>query len=217
MEKFEIEIPLRSVTLKGDIVIPKGATGIVVFSNGNNHSRLGARNSVAAELIQKCNLGTLVFDLLTEEENLVYENKSNIDLLVSRLIETTEWLMLNTAAKSLPIGYFGTNTGAATAMRAAAYFGKIIKAVVSRGGRPDKVFKTLNQISAPTLLIVGGMDIPIISRNKMAFDQLQTVKEMNIIPKATQLFKEPGKLQETTELAINWFKKYFNHKEQLSY
>ena len=138
-------------------------------------------------------------------------------LLVSRLIETTEWLIQNNATKNLPIGYFGSNIGAAAAMRAAAYFGKMIKAVVSRGGRPDMVIETLDQITAPTLLIVGEVDVPIISRNKLAFDQLQSVKEMSIIPKATQFLKEPDKLQEATELAITWFKRHFPPREPILY
>ena len=217
MEKLEIDIPLRAVTLKGTIVIPKNATGIVVFSNGNNLSIIGKRNSYTAKLIQKCNLGTIVFDLLTEEEHLDCQNKYNIDLLVSRLIETTEWLIQNNATKNLPIGYFGSNIGAAAAMRAAAYFGKMIKAVVSRGGRPDMVIETLDQITAPTLLIVGEVDVPIISRNKLAFDQLQSVKEMSIIPKATQSLKEPDKLQEATELAITWFTRHFTPRESILY
>ena len=212
MEKFEMDIPLKSVTLKGNLVIPKNATGIVVFCNGSGSTASNSRNKILSELLQKCNIGTLVFDLLTEAEDEVYENKYNIDLLVSRLIETTEWLMQNKSIKDLPIGYFGSNTGAAAAMRAAAYFGKIIKAVVSRGGRPDMVIDTLYQIASPTLLIVGGIDVPIIGVNKMAFDQLQSIKEMKIIPKATQFFKEPGKLQEAADLAITWFKRYLAPK-----
>ncbi|WPR71062.1 alpha/beta hydrolase [Flavobacterium sp. NG2] len=217
MKKIDMDIPLKSVTLKGSLVIPEKAKGIVVFSNGSGSNRANSRTKFLAELLQKCNIGTLVFDLLTEEEELVYENKYNIDLLVSRLIETTEWLMQKKSIKDLPIGYLGSNTGAAAAMRAAAYFGKVIKAVVSRGGRPDMVINTLNQISAPTLLIVGGIDVPIIGMNKMAFDELQSIKEMKIIPRATQLFKEPGKLQEAAEMAITWFNRHFSKKEQLSY
>ncbi|WP_366183932.1 alpha/beta hydrolase [Flavobacterium ovatum] len=217
MKKFEMDIPLKSVILKGNMVIPDKATGMVIFSNGSGSKRSNSRNKILAELIQNKNIGTLVFNLLTEEEDLVYENKYNIDLLVSRLIETTEWLIQNKHTKDLPIGYFGASTGAAAAMRAAAYFGKIIKAVVSRGGRPDMVINTLSQVISPTLLIVGGIDVPIIGMNKMAFDELQSVKEMKIVPKATQLFKEPGKLQEAAELAIVWFKRYFIKKEQYSF
>ncbi|WP_418263141.1 dienelactone hydrolase family protein [Flavobacterium faecale] len=212
MKNYEMEIPLKSVTLKGTMVIPDNATGMVIFSNGSGSNISNTRIKTLAELIQNKNIGTLVFDLLTEEEDEIYENKYNIDLLVGRLIETTEWLMQNKHTKDLPIGYFGSSTGSAAAMRAAAYFGKTIKAVVSRGGRPDMVINTLNQVLSPTLLIVGGIDVPIIGMNKMAFDELRSVKEMKIIPKATQLFKEPGKLQEAAELAIVWFKRYFMQK-----
>ncbi|GIZ08427.1 dienelactone hydrolase family protein [Flavobacterium sp. UMI-01] len=209
MKKIEMEIPLQSVTLKGSMAIPDQATGIVIFSNGSGSNISNTRIKFLAEFIQQKNIGTLVFDLLTEAEDEIYENRYNIDLLVSRLIQITEWLMQNKHTKELPIGYFASGTGAAAAMRAAAYFGKTIKAVVSRGGRPDMVINTLNQVLSPTLLIVGGIDVPIIGMNKMAFDELQSVKEMKIIPKATQLFKEPGKLQEAAELAISWFKRYF--------
>lgn len=213
MKKLEIDIPLTSVTLKGDLVIPENATGIVVFSHGSGSSRFSTRNRMVAELIQKQNIGTLLFDLLTEEEDQVYENRFNVDLLVSRLIETTEWLMGYAAAKDLYIGYFGASTGAASALRAAAYFGDTIKAVVSRGGRPDLALSALHQVSAPTLLIVGGMDVPVIGMNKMAFDELHSIKEMKIVSGATHLFEEPGKLLEVADLAITWYKKYLVIKE----
>jgi len=216
MKKLEIDIPLTSVTLKGDLVIPENATGIVVFSHGSGSSRFSTRNRMVAELIQKQNIGTLLFDLLTEEEDQIYENRFNIDLLVSRLIETTEWLMEYDEVKGLPIGYFGASTGAASALRAAAYFGETIKAVVSRGGRPDLALSALRQVTAPTLLIVGGMDVPVIGMNKMAFDELRSVKEMKIVPGATHLFEEPGKLLEVANLAISWYKRHLVIKEMSS-
>ncbi|UFH35557.1 dienelactone hydrolase family protein [Flavobacterium acetivorans] len=209
MKKLEIDIPLTSAILKGDLVIPEDAIGIVIFSHGSGSSRLSFRNRMVSDLLQKQKIATLLFDLLTEEENQIYENRFNIDLLVSRLIETTEWIMEQNDTKNLPIGYFGASTGAASALRAAAYFGKPIKAVVSRGGRPDMAINAIHQVTAPTLLIVGGMDIPIILMNKMAFDELESVKEMKIIAGATHLFEEPEKLQEVAELAIIWYKRYF--------
>lgn len=214
MKKLEIDIPLTSVTLKGSLVIPENATGIVVFSHGSGSSRFSTRNRMVAELIQKQSIGTLLFDLLTEEEDQVYANRFNIDLLVSRLIETTEWLMGYDAAKDLNIGYFGASTGAASALRAAAYFGDIIKAVVSRGGRPDLALSALHQVTAPTLLIVGGMDVPVIGMNKIAFDELYSIKEMKIVTGATHLFEEEGKLLEVANLAINWYKKHLKSKER---
>jgi len=214
MKKLEIDIPLTSVTLKGSLVIPENATGIVVFSHGSGSSRFSTRNRMVAELIQKQNIGTLLFDLLTEEEDQVYANRFNIDLLVSRLIETTEWLMGYDASKDLNIGYFGASTGAASALRAAAYFSDTIKAVVSRGGRPDLALSALHQVTAPTLLIVGGMDVPVIGMNKIAFDELHSLKEMKIVAGATHLFEEEGKLLEVANLAINWYKKHLKSKER---
>jgi dienelactone hydrolase len=216
MKKLEIDIPLTSVTLKGNLVIPENATAIVVFSHGSGSSRFSPRNRMVAELIQKQNIGTLLFDVLTEEEDKIYENRFNIDLLVSRLIETTEWLMNYNEVKGLPIGYFGASTGAASAIRAAAYFGNTIKAVVSRGGRPDLALSALHQVTAPTLLLVGGMDVPVIGMNKMAFDELHSVKEMKIVPGATHLFEEPGKLLEVANLAITWYKRHLVIKEMSS-
>ncbi|MGO4905906.1 dienelactone hydrolase family protein [Flavobacterium sp. W20_MBD1_R3] len=208
MKKFDLDIPLSSVTLKGDLVIPENATGIVVFSHGSGSSRFSSRNRMVAELVQKQNIATFLFDLLTEEEDRVYESRFNIDLLTNRLIETTQWLLENGDTKSLAIGYFGASTGAASALRAAAYFKETIKAVVSRGGRPDLAITELPLVTAPTLLIVGGLDVPVITMNKMAYDQLESTKDMKIVEGATHLFEEPGKLMEVADLAIDWYKKY---------
>ncbi|MES2578191.1 MAG: alpha/beta hydrolase [Bacteroidota bacterium] len=213
MEKLDLDIPLSSVTLKGDLIIPENARGIVIFSHGSGSSRFSSRNRMVAELIQKQNIGTFLFDLLTEEEDELYENRFNIDLLSDRLIETTQWLMDYKSTTDLPIGYFGASTGAASALRAAAYFKTKIKAVVSRGGRPDLAITELPQVTAPTLLIVGGLDVAVIGMNKIAYDQLETVKEMKIIPGATHLFEEPGKLLEVAELAMVWYKRYLTTKD----
>lgn len=213
MKREEINIPLSSVTLKGELALPENALGIVVFSHGSGSSRFSPRNKMVGELIQQHGIGTLLFDLLTEEEDRAYENRFNIDLLVSRLIEATEWLMHYKMTKKIPVAYFGASTGAASALRAAAYFGKNIRAVVSRGGRPDLALNALPMVTAPTLLIVGQMDMPVIKINKLAFDQLKSIKEMKIIPGATHLFEEPGKLMEVAEMAIEWFKKYLVQKE----
>jgi pimeloyl-ACP methyl ester carboxylesterase len=214
MEKLDLDIPLSSVTLKGDLVIPDNPKGIVIFSHGSGSGRFSSRNRMVAELIQKENIGTFLFDLLTQEEDELYENRFDIDLLSDRLIETTQWLMDYKSTKNLPIGYFGASTGAASALRAAAYFKTKIKAVVSRGGRPDLAITELPQVTAPTLLIVGGLDVPVIGMNKMAFDELESVKEMKIIPGATHLFEEPGKLFEVAELAIVWYKRHLINKEE---
>lgn len=213
MKREEINIPLVSTRLKGELVLPEKAIGIVVFSHGSGSSRLSPRNKMVGELIQQHGIGTLLFDLLTEEEDRIYENRFNIDLLVSRLIDATEWLMQHKMTKNLPVGYFGASTGAASALRAAAYFGNSIKAVVSRGGRPDLALNALPTVTAPTLLIVGQLDVPVIQMNKQAFDQLNCIKEMKIIPGATHLFEEPDKLVEVAEMAIEWYEKYLVQKE----
>jgi len=214
MKKMEIDIPLSSVTLKGDLAIPENAIGIVVFSHGSGSSRLSPRNRLVAELIQQHGMGTLLFDLLTEQEDTVYETRFDIDLLASRLIQASEWLMQYKETKDLAIGYFGASTGAASALRAAAYFEKSIKAVVSRGGRPDLALNVLNLVTAPTLLIVGQLDVQVIQMNKEAFDELKTVKEMKIVPGATHLFEEPGKLIEVANMAISWYQEYLGKREK---
>ena len=214
MKREEINIPLTSVVLKGELVLPDNALGIVVFSHGSGSSRFSPRNKMVGELIQEHGMATLLFDLLTEEEDRIYENRFNIDLLVSRLIDATEWLMQNKETKNLPVAYFGASTGAASALRAAAYFGKSIKAVVSRGGRPDLAMNALPLVTAPTLLIVGQLDVPVIQMNKQAFDQLNCKKEMKIIPGATHLFEEPGKLMEVANMAIAWYKEYLVKEEK---
>lgn len=213
MKREEIDIPLSSVTLKGELVLPENAIGIVVFSHGSGSSRFSPRNKMVGELMQQHGIGTLLFDLLTEEEDQIYENRFNIDLLVSRLIDATEWLMQYKDTKKLPLGYFGASTGAASALRAAAYFGKNVKVVVSRGGRPDLALNALPMVTAPTLLIVGQLDVPVIKMNKLAFDQLKSEKEMKIIPGATHLFEEPGKLMEVSDMAIAWYKEHLVKKE----
>lgn len=213
MKNLEIDIPLSTVILKGDLVIPENAIGLVVFSHGSGSSRFSSRNKMVAELLQHNTIATFLFDLLSEKEDQIYENRFNIDLLTSRLIEATQWLMENKNAKDLPVGFFGASTGAASALRAAAYFGKSVKAVVLRGGRPDMAITELPMVTAPTLLIVGGEDIPVIGMNKMAFNELQSVKEMKIISGATHLFEEPGKLLEVADLAIAWYKRYLTKKK----
>ena len=208
MNTTEVNIPVSSAILKGDLSIPDNAAGLVVFSHGSGSSRLSARNKLVAELIGKHNMATLLFDLLTEKEDKVYENRFNITLLVKRLIQATEWLVKQEPLKKLPVAYFGASTGAASALRAAAYFGKSIKAVVSRGGRPDLAINELPMVTAPTLLIVGNLDEPVIELNKRALEKLTAVKELRIVQGATHLFEEPGKLLEVAAIAIEWYEKH---------
>lgn len=209
----EIRIPINSITLEGNLIIPEGAKGIVVFAHGSGSSRLSSRNQYVARELQKEGLGTLLFDLLTADEERIdmvtAHLRFDIDLLANRLVDVTNWLLNNPDTKNLNIGYFGASTGAAAALIAAKEHSNSIKAVVSRGGRPDLAEKALPGVKAPTLFIVGGEDFQVIDMNQWAFDRL-TVKEkqLKIVPGATHLFEEPGTLEEVAYLAGEWFKRY---------
>ena len=217
-ERF-IQIPLGSVSLSGDLTVVEGSPGIVLFAHGSGSGRHSRRNRYVAKVLQETGLGTLLFDLLTEEEEIIDERtrhlRFDIELLTDRLVAVTDWLVQNGAASDkLNIAYFGASTGAAAALSAAAKRVDIIKAVVSRGGRPDLAEPFLGQVKAPTLLIVGGYDTPVIQMNQDAFDKLQQLsaqkgeKELIIIPEATHLFEEPGKLEQVAQLASTWFARF---------
>ena len=205
---METDIRLASVTLKGDLIVPDGAFGIVVFSHGSGSSRFSTRNTFVAELIRKHGMGSLLFDLLTEAEDRDYKKRFDIELLTQRLIEVTQWLQKTEVTKALPIGYFGASTGAASALGAAAYFGPMIKAVVSRGGRPDLAFNVLPSVTAPTLFIVGGRDSEVIDLNQFAFENLSCIRQFEIVDGATHLFEEPGAMEQVADLAVSWFEHY---------
>ena len=207
MEKV-IQIPIGPIKLEGMLVIPDCAKGLVIFAHGAGSSRLSPRNNFVAEELQKAGLGTLLFDLLTEEEDEIYENRFDIPLLADRLNAVTGWIKKQKEAKNLIIGYFGASTGAAAAIIGAADIGPYIKAVVSRGGRPDLAGDSLPKIQSPTLLIVGGDDDAVIVLNQEAYDLMNCKKELKIVPGATHLFEEPGTLEEAAGLAAEWFKKY---------
>jgi dienelactone hydrolase len=209
----EIQIPINSITLEGNLTIPEGAKGIVVFAHGSGSSRFSSRNRYVAQELQKEGLGTLLFDLLTAEEERIdmvtAHLRFDIDLLANRLVEVTNWLLSNHDTKKLNIGYFGASTGAAAALIAAKEHADTVKAVVSRGGRPDLAEKALPDVKAPTLLIVGGNDFQVIQMNQWALDRLKAEKkELKIVPGATHLFEEPGTLEEVADLAGGWFKRY---------
>lgn len=208
-----VSIRIESIVLKGNLIVPAKGTGLVIFSHGSGSSRLSPRNNYVAEVLQKKGLATLLFDLLTEDEDRIYENRFNIDLLTIRLINVTQWAQRQNEIHGLPIGYFGASTGAASALRAAAFFGEDIKAVVSRGGRPDMALQELKKVTAPTLLIVGGWDDVVIELNEMAYQKLQCERKLQIIPKATHLFEEPGKLEEVAGISANWFAAYLLNKK----
>jgi putative phosphoribosyl transferase len=207
-----IHIPIgNKETLEGDLQIPPQAKGIVVFAHGSGSSRHSPRNRFVAQVLQNGGLGTLLIDLLTKKEETIDDVTAalrfDIDLLTKRLCAVTEWLW-SSEAKNLPIGYFGASTGAAAALCAAAMQNEIA-AVVSRGGRPDLANRSLHKVKAPTLLIVGGHDVPVIKMNEEAYAFLQAEKQLVIIPKATHLFEEPCALEEVARLALEWFRSHF--------
>ncbi len=203
-----LEITLKNVTLEGTLALPENAVALVIFSHGSGSSRLSPRNNYVAEILQKKGLATLLFDLLTKKEDKIYETRFNIDLLTQRLIEVTEWLQKYAPTQHLKKGYFGASTGAASALRAAAHFGEAIRAVVSRGGRPDLAMEDLEKVSAPTLLLVGGWDHMVIELNESAYKKLTGRRKLEIIPEASHLFEEPGKLKKVAERSAKWFVKW---------
>lgn len=204
----EIEIKLDNVNLKGNLRLADSGKGIVLFSHGSGSSRLSIRNNYVAGLLLKNGYSSLLFDLLTPEEDVVYENRFDIELLTERLLKVTKWVRNNVATKKFPIGYFGASTGAASALRAAAKMKKTVKAVVSRGGRPDLAYRALSSVTTPTLLIVGGNDDVVITLNKQAKSRIKGICELKIVEGATHLFSEPGKLEIVAKLTNEWFDKY---------
>lgn len=204
----EIWIELSELSLPGNLVVPKNASGLVIFSHGSGSSRFSTRNNFVASVLNNHNLGTLLFDLLTEKEDLIYENRFNIELLTERLIQVTLQLKKHTDLSGLNFGFFGASTGAASALQAAAQLPDEIKAVVSRGGRVDMARESLRKVKAATLFIVGERDEVVLQLNQTAYSQLQGVKEMKIIPGATHLFEETGALDKVADLSAEWFKNH---------
>lgn len=202
INRTNVVIPSDSVRLEGDLSIPEGAPGIVLFAHGSGSSRLSPRNQFVAEMLQNAGIGTLLFDLLTEEEAEDRENVFDIDFLAHRLADATRWLRAKHGGEAL--GYFGASTGAAAALIAAA-LDPAICAVVSRGGRPDLALRHLGKVEAPTLLIVGGDDYGVIELNEKAYRVLRCEKSLKIVPGATHLFEEPGTLEQVAQLASEWF------------
>lgn len=203
-----IKIPVNGVVLEGELAIPYRAKGVVLFAHGSGSSRHSPRNSFVAQTLQHAGIGTLLMDLLTKTEDLIYENRFDIDLLAWRLERATQLLTEVPEARSLDIGYFGASTGAAAALNAAATFGASIGAVVSRGGRPDLAMAALDRVESPTLLIVGGYDHEVIELNKQAYEKLKAEKHLAIVAGATHLFEEPGTLQEVARLAATWYRRH---------
>lgn len=212
-ESIKVRIPIGSIYLNGNLDIPEGARGFVVFVHGSGSSRFSPRNQYVAQELQRGGLGTLLFDLLTEDEegiDMITRNfRFDIDLLSKRLIDVTRWLLNRPDTKGLNLGYFGASTGAAAALIAARELKEVVKAVVSRGGRPDLAGEDLMYVEAPTLFIVGGKDTEVIELNQWALEKMVSAdKELKIVPGATHLFEERGALEDAARLAGDWFKRY---------
>jgi putative phosphoribosyl transferase len=206
----EINIHVDSISLPGTLALPEKAGSLVLFAHGSGSSRFSSRNRFVARVLQEAQIGTLLFDLLTAEEDQIYENRFNIELITERLVKATEWLARQDETRGLAFGYFGASTGAAAALKAAASLGSRIKAVVSRGGRPDLAMEVLARVEAPTLLIVGANDEVVLGLNRKAYEKLKTTKNLEIIPGATHLFEEPGTLEQVARAAASWFKKHLS-------
>jgi len=204
----QVEIHVNSVMLEGNLSLPKNSRSIVLFAHGSGSSRFSPRNSYVAQVLQESGFGTLLFDLLTEKEDVIYENRFDIELLTHRLVETTHWIMNRSDTAQMKIGYFGASTGAAAALEAAAKLPNDVRAVVSRGGRPDLAISSLSKVRAPTLLIVGERDEDVLDLNRQALKEIIVQKELVIVPTATHLFEEPGTLEKVAQLATRWFTKY---------
>lgn len=203
-----VSIPIQDVVIEGELMIPEQAVGVVIFSHESGSSRMSPRNRLMASYLHQHKIGTLLFDLLTWEEDLFYQNRFDIGLLTNRLIGATKWLEGLPFMQELSLGYFGASTGAASALNAASILPQI-RAVVSRGGRPDLAgAKALSQLKAPVLLIVGGMDEEVLQLNEEAAARMVCEKRIEIVPGATHLFEEKGAMEKVGELAISWFEKY---------
>lgn len=207
--KQNISIPGEGFTLEGDLTVPDHASGVVLFAHGSGSSRRSPRNRFVAEVLQDSGIGTLLFDLLTVEEDTDYSRRFDIALLTERLLLATQWLGKAPEVSGLPLGYFGASTGAAAALEAAAVLGEKIRAVVSRGGRPDLAMAVLERVQSPTLLIVGGRDETVLEWNREALERLSGPKALKIVPGATHLFEEAGTLEQAADSAKSWFLKYF--------
>jgi putative phosphoribosyl transferase len=211
-EECPVKVVAGAVVLEGSLCIPDGARGIVIFVHGSGSSRHSPRNRFVASFLREAGLATLLFDLLTAEEDaedMRYgQYRFDIELLADRLTSVIDWVMGQREVKELKPGYFGASTGAAAALVSAAERPEVIRAVVSRGGRPDLAAESLPRVKAPTLLIVGGNDFAVMKVNRAALANMEVEKEMAVVPGATHLFEEPGALRKVARLAADWFVRY---------
>lgn len=204
-----VMITVGGISLRGELIIPSAANAIVLFSHGSGSSHLSPRNRRVAQALQQAGFGTLLFDLLTPQEDVQYKNRFEVDLLADRLIGATGWLESLPEARDCCMGFFGASTGTAAALKAAAQLPQT-GAIVSRGGRPDLAMDVLEDVKAPTLLIVGSLDRDVLALNRQAYARLKGIKQLEIVKGATHLFEEPGTLDQVSMLAKNWFKTYLS-------
>jgi len=216
-EERLVRVAAARVLLEGNLTLPEGARGIVLFAHGSGSSRFSPRNCYVAQQLNREKLATLLVDLLSPEKEAIdlrtARLRFNIGLLAERLVGVTDWLVRQPDTRPLRIGYFGASTGAAAALVAAAERPQIVRAIVSRGGRPDLAGPAFARVEAPTLPIVGGDDMPVIELNRAALAQLRCEKRLVIVPGATHLFEEPGALDEVARLAREWFQQYLTQGE----
>jgi len=209
---FRDEVLVRSmhVWLKGDLALPVNSSTVMIFAHGSGSSRLSTRNKRVAGALNERGIGTLLFDLLTLEEDMHFPNRFNIDLLANRLMGATEWLEKHKAVSCCRMGYFGASTGAAAALTAAAHLPEI-ETVISRGGRPDLAMDILPKLKIPVLLIVGSLDQEVLELNRKAFNKLNCEKELTVVQGAGHLFEEPGKMEEVIAVSGNWIQKHMDN------
>ncbi len=214
IQEVSVRAPAAGVVLDGDLAVPEGAQGIVLFAHGSGSSRLSPRNRFVARELRRRGLATLLIDLLTPEEEAVdvrtAQYRFDIGRLGARLVGLVDWLREHPQTAGLRIGLFGASTGAAAALIAAAERPDAVHAVVSRGGRPDLAEGVLHRVQAPTLLIVGGRDLPVLALNEEALEKLRCEKRLEVIPGAGHLFEEPGALEAVARLAAAWFERYLS-------
>ena len=220
MEEREVRVPIGSITLEGKLNVPEGARGLVLFAHGSGSVRHSPRNRYVAQELRRAGLATLLIDLLTPDEEEIdlrtRHLRFDIGLLAERLVGATDWLVRNADTRDLNVGYFGASTGAGAALAAAAERPKEVGAVVSRGGRPDLARTALPRVAAPTLLIVGGNDEPVIGMNEEALACMRAEKRLHIVPDASHLFEEPGALEEVSRLAAGWFARHLGLNTELN-
>jgi putative phosphoribosyl transferase len=208
----DVEIAARGATVRGTLDLPEAPSGLVLFAHGSGSSRHSPRNQKVAEAVRSAGFGTLLFDLLTPDEEAEDRHtghlRFNVDMLAQRLEAATEWALTDWWTRALPVGYFGASTGAAAALVAAARLDDLVGAVVSRGGRPDLAGSYLPRVTAPTLLIVGERDEDVLDLNRAAYARMRCTRELAVVARATHLFEERGALEQVATLAIDWFARH---------